>query len=264
MSVTPPTDVPPPLPGPHGHDGPGPAGRAVRGTLEANAAGPARRTKLHPALDGGRPQPHGHLGPQARQREERRPVQADRHLRPRRQDLRAPADRRPADEAPEHHPLARLEGGQPRPRHLHDAHRLPPNPTVVHPSFGSVCSYELGDGSRTSTCPTASRSTRPAGGGLPGDGPLAVLGAEPERPDRQPPPPQGVDGHRMGRRLQMLGMVENNFLAQKPRRRRRRPQGGLRQDGPDDELAVHHAFKLDEEPEPVRDAYGKDSSARAA
>ena len=56
-------------------------------------------------------------------------------------------------------------------------------------------------------------------------------------------PPDGVDEMRMERRLQMLGLVEDNFVGQKRGPGRRRPQGGLRQDAPDDELAVHRRLQ---------------------
>ena len=44
------------------------------------------------------------------------------------QDHRASAQGRQADASPDHHPLARLQGREPRPRHLHDAHRLHAQP----------------------------------------------------------------------------------------------------------------------------------------
>ena len=67
-----------------------------------------------------------------------------------------------------------------------------PNPTVVHPSFGSVCSYELGEKLENFDLPHCiSINTPGPGRGLPRDGALAVRGAEPERPDRQPPAPRG-------------------------------------------------------------------------
>ena len=62
-----------------------------------------------------------------------------------------------------------------------------PNPTVVHPSFGSVCSYELGEKLENFDLPHCiSINTPGEGAGLPRDGALAVRGPEPQRADRQP------------------------------------------------------------------------------
>ena len=64
----------------------------------------------------------------------------------------------------------------------------------------------------------------------------------------------------MGRRLSMLGLVEDNFIAQKRGQASRRSQGGLRQDGPDDELPVHERPSISRMSRTtVRDAYGRGS-----
>ena len=133
-----------------------------------------------------------------------------------RQDQRAPAQRRQADAAPEHHPLARLEGGQPRPRHLHDAHRVRPQPDG-RASRASARSARTSwaRSSRTSTCRTASRSTRRAWA-------RASSGWRTRRswcrtPTPRSPtssPPRASTRCGMDRRLQMLGLVENNFIGQ--------------------------------------------------
>ena len=240
--------VPPPLPGPHGDHRHGPPGHAVlRRARGQRPAGPQDEQELHPALDGRRPEPHGHLGPEAREREERRPVQADRDLGPRRDDQRAPADRRQADEAPEHHPLARLEGRQPRPRHLHDAHRATPRtrPSCI-PSFGSVCSYELGE---------QARELRPAALHLdqqPGRGRRASSGMahspfvvqNPNAPIANLQPPSGRRrrcGWTAGCRCSAWSRTTSS--TQKRGQAADRPQGRLREDDPDDELALHQGVQ---------------------
>ena len=50
-------------------------------------------------------------------------------------------------------------------------------------------------------------------------------------------PPAGSITRRMQRRLAMLGLVENDFIAQTTEPGGRRSQGRLRKDDPDDELA---------------------------
>ena len=157
-------------------------------SLEAKRrAAPQEPTGAASCSGWGRPQPPRHLGPEARQREERRPVQADRHLGPGRADQRAPAQGRQADASPEHHPLARFQGRQPRPRHVHDAHRIraQPDGRASRASARSAPS-SWASGSRTSTCRTASRSTSPGmGAGFLGMSYSPVRRPEPERPDRQ-------------------------------------------------------------------------------
>ncbi len=194
----------------------------------------------HRAVDGRRPQPSRHLGPQARQREERRPVQADRDLGPRREDHRASAQGRQADAPPVDHPLARLEGREPRSRHLHDAHRLRPQPDGDAPRLRlGTARSSWARSCRTSTCRTASRSTRPGRGpASSGMSYAAVRGAEPERPDRQPQAAQG------GRRLAAGAAAAHARPGRDPVRQPaegpggRRSQGRLRQDAADDELAL--------------------------
>ena len=133
-------------------------------SLEANAQQLRKTNRSCIVLwMGGRPQPPRHLGPEARQREERRPVQADRDLGPGREDHRASAQGRQADASPEHHPLARLQGREPRSRHLPDAHRLHPQPDGRAPGLRlGTARWSWASGSRTSTCRIASRSTRRA------------------------------------------------------------------------------------------------------
>jgi hypothetical protein len=135
-----------------------------------------------------------------------------------------------------------------------------PNPTVVHPSFGSVCSYELGERLENFDLPHCiSINTPGMGAGFLGMGHAPFVVQNPNAPIANLQPPKGVDAMRMGRRLQMLGLVEDNFVHQ------RRGQGGI------DHKSVYaktirmmnsrytKAFKIEEEPAAVREAYGKGS-----
>ncbi len=135
-----------------------------------------------------------------------------------------------------------------------------PNPTVVHPSFGSVCSYELGEKLANFDLPhLISINTPGEGAGFLGMSHSPFMVQNPNSPIANLRPPQGVDDMRQARRIQMLGMVEKNFLGQK------------RGQAADDHKAVYaktyrmmnstytKAFKLDDEPAAVRDAYGRNS-----
>ena len=153
-------------------------------------------------------------------------------------------------QAPEHHPLAEHQRGEPRPRHLPDAHRLPPNPTVVHPSFGSVCSFELGPKLGDDfPLPHFVSINRPGeSAGFLGMSHAAVhRAATPtarSRTSSRPSTPR-----RMNRRVQMLGLVEDRFIGQ---------DRGVAAKGHRDVYAktfkmmnssYTRAFKLDEEPD---------------
>jgi len=135
-----------------------------------------------------------------------------------------------------------------------------PNPTVVHPSFGSVCSYELGEKLQNFDLPHfISVNTPGQGAGFLGMSHSPFMVQNPNAPIANLRPPAGVDDYRQDRRLQMLSMVEKNFLNQK------------RGPAADDHKAVYmktvkmmnstytKAFKLDDEPAAVRDAYGRGS-----
>jgi hypothetical protein len=135
-----------------------------------------------------------------------------------------------------------------------------PNPTVVHPSFGSVCSYELGEKLENFDLPHCIAINSPGqGAGFLGMAHAPFVVQDPNAPIANLRPPKGVDQMRMDRRLQMLSLVEKNFLAQ------RRGQAAA------DHRAVYaktvrmmnsryrNAFKLDDEPAEVRDAYGRGS-----
>jgi hypothetical protein len=135
-----------------------------------------------------------------------------------------------------------------------------PNPTVVHPSFGSVCSYELGERVPEITLPHCiSINTPGQGAGFLGMAHSPFVVQNPNAPVANLKPPAGVDEMRMVRRQQMLRLTEANFISQ------RRGQGAV------DHRAVYDktlrmmnskytsAFKLDDEKPAVRDAYGRGS-----
>jgi hypothetical protein len=91
-----------------------------------------------------------------------------------------------------------------------------PNPTVVHPSFGSVCSYELGEKLDGFDLPHfISINSASMGAGFLGmaHSPFVINNPTGKITDLEPP--DGVSDGRMARRLEMLKLVENNFIAQK-------------------------------------------------
>jgi hypothetical protein len=135
-----------------------------------------------------------------------------------------------------------------------------PNPTVVHPGFGSYCSYELGEAMPNFDLPHCiSINTPSLGAGFLGMSHAPFMVQNPNAPIANLQPPQGVDDMRQNRRLQMLSMVEKNFLGQK------------RGQAADDHKAVYaktvrmmnsqytRALSLKDEPDAVRDAYGRGS-----
>jgi hypothetical protein len=135
-----------------------------------------------------------------------------------------------------------------------------PNPTVVHPAFGSVMSYEIGEKLENFDLPHCiSINSGGEGAGFLGMAHSPFVVNNPNGKIANLEPPKEVSGMRMERRVAMLGLTENNFTAQK------RGQGAV------DHKAVYEktlrmmksrytkAFRLDEEPAPIREAYGKGS-----
>jgi hypothetical protein len=135
-----------------------------------------------------------------------------------------------------------------------------PNPTVVHPSFGSICSYELGERLENFDLPHCIAINSPGmGAGFLGMAHAPFVVQNPTQPIANLLPPKGVDDLRMGRRLQMLGLVEDSFVQQR------------RGEAAKDHKSVYlktvrmmksrytQAFRLDDEPAAVREAYGKNS-----
>ncbi|WP_435010136.1 DUF1501 domain-containing protein [Tundrisphaera lichenicola] len=133
-----------------------------------------------------------------------------------------------------------------------------PNPTVVHPSFGSVCSYELGERLENFDLPHCISINRPSeGAGFLGMAHSPFVVNNPNEKIANLDPPKDINEMRMRRRVQMLGMTEDNFVAQK--------RGSFASD----HKAVYaktfrmmtsqyaDAFRLDREKDAVRDAYGR-------
>jgi hypothetical protein len=135
-----------------------------------------------------------------------------------------------------------------------------PNPTVVHPAFGSVLSYELGEKLENFDLPHCiSINSAGEGAGFLGMAHSPFVVNDPNGKIANLEPPREINQMRMSRRVQMLGLTEDNFASQK------RGQGAI------DHKAVYaktlrmmnsrytDAFKLDKEPAAVRDAYGRGS-----
>ena len=161
------------------------ASRALAaGTGTASAAKSPTGPVLHPAVHGGRPQPHRHLRPQARP-PDRRHLQGHRHQRRGRAGQRAPAPPGRTDETPGAHPLADLQGGQPRPRPPPDAHQLRPRRRRRPP--GVRLAGGRGPRRRHRRPARLRVHRRPGRGlGLPVLGPVAVPGEEPAAPGSLP------------------------------------------------------------------------------
>ncbi len=134
-----------------------------------------------------------------------------------------------------------------------------PNPTVVHPSFGSVCSFELGGrlGENFSLPHFVTINRGGEGAGFLGMSHAPFVVNNPNAPVQNLEP--GIANERMSRRVQLLQMTENNFVGQN--------RGIAAKDHRDVYAKTlkmmssdyTRAFKVDEEPDEVRDAYGRGS-----
>ena len=114
-----------------------------------------------------------------------------------------------------------------------------PNPTVVHPGWGSVCAMELGERLEHFDLPHCIAINSPgAGAGFLGMSYAPFVVQNPNAPIANLRPPKDVEGGRMERRLQMLGTGRRSICQPAPRSGSRRSQGGLCQDPADDELAL--------------------------
>lgn len=134
-----------------------------------------------------------------------------------------------------------------------------PNPTVVHPSFGSVCSFELGPkAGEDFALPhfvSIGGPSLPAGFLGMAHSPFVVSNANAPIDNLRP---GGINNARLERRIAMLGLTEDQFTSQN-RGLAARDHGAvygktLRMMNSD----YTRAFNLDEEPAQVRDAYGRD------
>jgi hypothetical protein len=151
------------------------------------------------------------------------------------------------------------EGNHDRGRYLmHTGYA--PNPTVVHPGWGSVCAYELGERLENFDLPHCISINAPGqGAGFLGMSYAPFVVQNPNAPIANLQPPKTVDAYRQDRRIQMLGLVENQFISQR------------RGDAAADHKAVYAktlkmmnsryraAFELGGEPAAIRDRYGRGS-----
>ena len=135
-----------------------------------------------------------------------------------------------------------------------------PNPTVIHPGWGSTCALELGSQRSDLDLPhCVSINTPGVGAGFLGMSYTPFMVQNPNAPIANLKPPGEVDEVRLERRLRMLSQVENQFIGQ------RQSQMAV------DHKAVYSKtirmmnprtksiFSLDSEPASVREAYGKGS-----
>ena len=135
-----------------------------------------------------------------------------------------------------------------------------PSTTVVHPGFGSVCSYELGPNLGASFhLPHAVAINSPSeGAGFLGMSHSPFYVQNPTAEIANLMPPKGVQD-RMGRRLALLGSMEDRFIKER------------RGYAPADHKTVYsktvammtsadtRAFELDDEPDALRDLYGRNN-----
>jgi Protein of unknown function (DUF1501) len=136
-----------------------------------------------------------------------------------------------------------------------------PNPTVVHPSFGSVLSYELGDkAGKDFALPHAIAINGPGEGpGFLGMTHAPFMIGNPTAPIANLKPPGDVNADRLHRRVTMLGLAEDSFGREK------RGQGAA------DHKAVYaktlnmmngpqtKVFDVKSEPKEVQEKYGMNS-----
>jgi hypothetical protein len=135
-----------------------------------------------------------------------------------------------------------------------------PNPTVVHPSFGSYCSIELGEKLASFDLPHFIAINTPSvGAGFLGMSHSPFMVQNPNAPIANLSPPNGVDEMREQRRLQMLGMVEDHFLAQKRGQAAVDHKSVYQKTVRMMNSAYTRALSLKGEPDAVRERYGKGS-----
>jgi len=135
-----------------------------------------------------------------------------------------------------------------------------PNPSVIHPAWGSMCAYELGEKMPGLGLPHCVSINSPGvSAGFLGMSYSPFVVQNPNAPVANLKPAADVDQDRMARRLRMLSQVENQFIAN------RKAQAAV------DHKAVYdktlrmmnsrhkNLFNLETEPANIRDAYGRSS-----
>ena len=133
-----------------------------------------------------------------------------------------------------------------------------PTPTMDHPSFGVVTAYELGKKVEDIELPHfISIGTPSVGAGFLGMAHAPFVVQNPDSRIQNLQLPRGVESFRMGNRLKLLAMMENQFIVQRP--------GGAA----NDHRAVYEktvrmmksrqieALDLDREDRKTRDRYGE-------
>lgn len=134
-----------------------------------------------------------------------------------------------------------------------------PNPTVTHPSFGSICSFELGPkAGEDFPLPhfvSIGGPSLPAGFLGMAHSPFSV--GDPNAPIENLRP-RNVDLARLDRRVRMLGLVEDNFASQNRGVAARDHRSVYAKTLRMMNSAYTRAFSLDDEPAEVREAYGRD------
>ena len=140
-----------------------------------------------------------------------------------------------------------------------------PNPTVVHPGWGSVAAYELGEQLKNFDLPHCIAINEPGmGAGFLGMSHSPFVVQNPNAPIANLKPPADVDRHADGPPAPDArpGREQLHRAAAQPDGRR--SQGRLRQDDPDDELEVQGHFKLKTSPRRSARPTARARSARAA
>jgi hypothetical protein len=135
-----------------------------------------------------------------------------------------------------------------------------PNPTVVHPGWGSYCALELGEKLENFDLPHCISINSPSvGAGFLGMSYAPFVVQNPNAPVANLRPPKDVDSWRLKRRIEMLAIDEDQFISQ------HRAQAAV------DHKSVYSktvrmmnsqyqdSFNLEREPANVRDRYGRGS-----
>ena len=138
------------------------------------------------------------------------------------------------------HPLARLEGRKPRSRHVHDAHRLRPQPDGVAPRIRLVLRVRAGRAA-VEFRPAALHRDQHARASAPVSWGCRTPRSWCRTPTRRSPickPPQEVDELADGAAAAHARPGREAVRQPAASAGGRRSQGGLRQDAADDELAA--------------------------
>jgi hypothetical protein len=136
-----------------------------------------------------------------------------------------------------------------------------PNPTVVHPGWGSICAYELGDQQRDLDLPHCVAINQPGvGAGFLGMTHSPFVIQNPNAPiSNLQPSGEIIDSGRVNRRLDMLSQVENQFINQRKLAMATDHKAVYTKAVRMMNSRTGDVFNLKSEPEAIREAYGKGS-----